>query len=328
MVINKQKPIETKSFKLKSLSFNDEEGTFEGYASVFGIRDAQGDVVEKGAFKKTLTENGKFPILWQHEVEKPIGTFTAVEDEKGLLVKGKLVLGCQQGKEAYALLKEEAIDAMSVGITTIQGRANAQTKSRHIIEAKLWEASLVTFPANDAARIESVKSREDIASSGGNEMIDKYLKKMLHSSDAIEQKSVATVAQEIIFQKRESELCQRRWNLEYAFGDVIRGIRNDEEMTVDDKKSASAQAFDEYKALYLAWLNDMLQLEADKDAAEGETTDSTSMPSGDTSALETKKEPVIPTPETPTEPQDTKAADIAEIVAALRQNNQILKGEN
>ena len=88
----------------------DEGGIFEGYASVYGIQDYDGDVIVKGAFKESIDEyntKSKMPkMLWQHNTSMIIGQWLEMrEDENGLYVKGKLILDVEKGREAYALMK-------------------------------------------------------------------------------------------------------------------------------------------------------------------------------------------------------------------------------
>jgi len=144
------------AFDVKALS---ETGEFEGYGSVFGVVDLGLDVVERGAFAKTLQERPKIKLLWQHDQHQPIGVFTeAYEDEHGLYMKGQLNLEVRQGREAYALLKQGAMDGMSIGYQTVKYRHDEESGIRYITELKLWETSLVTFPMNEVAQVSAVKS--------------------------------------------------------------------------------------------------------------------------------------------------------------------------
>jgi HK97 family phage prohead protease len=146
-------------FQLEIKSYDDEQGIFEGYASVFGNQDYQGDVVEKGAFAKSLHDRQQVPILWQHNPGNPVGITLAIsEDDYGLRVKGKLVLDSPRGKEAYALLRAGAICGLSIGYDAVRHSYDTARNTRHLQEIKLWELSLVTFPANPAARVDGVKS--------------------------------------------------------------------------------------------------------------------------------------------------------------------------
>lgn len=140
-----------------------EDGTFEGYGSVFGVKDSYSEVVAPGAFAASLKQHkadGTYPaLLWQHDPSKPIGVYTSMrEDEKGLLVKGKLALDTQLGKEAYSLLKMGGLNGLSIGFMPVKSEVDEKTGVRSLTEIDLWEVSLVTFPANGKARVEGVKS--------------------------------------------------------------------------------------------------------------------------------------------------------------------------
>ena len=141
----------------------DESGTFEGYGAIFGNRDAAGDVIVPGAFKASLTEHSikkSTPVLlWQHDPRQPIGKWMSVsEDERGLRVKGKLTLGVEKAREAYALLQDGALTGLSIGYQTVKSGFDRKTGARLLKQVKLHEISLVTLPANEDARIASVKA--------------------------------------------------------------------------------------------------------------------------------------------------------------------------
>jgi HK97 family phage prohead protease len=151
-------------FELKSI---DETGMFEGYGSVFGVKDSYDEVVAPGAFADTLAAqklSGKMPaLLWQHRSGEPIGVYTDMsEDNIGLKVSGQLALKTARGAEAYELLKMKAISGLSIGFVPREDSYDRVTGIRTLKKVDLWEVSLVTFPANDAARIQGVKSIEEI----------------------------------------------------------------------------------------------------------------------------------------------------------------------
>ena len=154
--------------EIKKLVFESEmksadEGVFSGYASVFGNEDQGNDVVQKGAFTKSLEDRPapKVKMLFQHKTDEPIGVFeTIYEDQKGLYVKGKLALKTQKGKETYELLKIGALDGMSIGFRADpqkQGYNENKRGVRTLKEVDLMEISLVTFPMNEEAMVQSVK---------------------------------------------------------------------------------------------------------------------------------------------------------------------------
>lgn len=136
------------------------DGSFEGYASTFNNIDSGFDVVMPGAFTKSLNERpaGKVKMLWQHDQTQPIGIWkTAIEDGRGLFVKGKILKEVQKGAEAFALMKEGVIDSMSIGYKTLE---SDYTKNgvRQLKELGLMEISLVTFPMNEQATVTGLKN--------------------------------------------------------------------------------------------------------------------------------------------------------------------------
>jgi HK97 family phage prohead protease len=143
-------------FEIKAIS---EEGEFEGYGSVFGVKDLQDEIVERGAFKRTLKQKGgKFPFLYSHDHREPIGRIVeAAEDQKGLKVKGKLALGVSRANDTLVLMREKIIRSMSIGFRVVKDEWDRENGIRRLKEIDLWEISAVLFPANPRARIQRVK---------------------------------------------------------------------------------------------------------------------------------------------------------------------------
>lgn len=139
-----------REFVIKSTSNNNM--LVSGYASVFDVTDDHNDIILKGAFDNiTHTTNIKF--LWQHDHTKPIGIITSIaEDDYGLYIEGVINCNTQQGKEAVSLIKQGAINGLSVGFVSQKEQYNHQG-IREILSADLHEVSLVTFPANKNAKI-------------------------------------------------------------------------------------------------------------------------------------------------------------------------------
>lgn len=139
------------------------DGVFYGYASIFGNRDAQDEVVAPGAFRRSLKQwqaQGRMPaMLWMHDVTLPVGVWLGLnEDESGLAVQGRLALRTQKGLEAYELLKLGALSGLSIGYRVTAARVDARRQTRTLLDVDLFEISLVTFPANAAARVTQVKA--------------------------------------------------------------------------------------------------------------------------------------------------------------------------
>lgn len=137
----------------------DDDGRFEGWASTFGNVDNGMDVIERGAFRKSIGSGRKVKMLWQHDMSQPIGVWDEIEErEQGLYVKGRLLKDVAKGREAMALLRAGALDSMSIGYRTVEAVSEAGGRVRKLMEVDLFEVSLVTFPMNDLAVVTDVKS--------------------------------------------------------------------------------------------------------------------------------------------------------------------------
>jgi len=142
-----------------------ENGTFAGYGSIFGNKDRCGEVVEPGAFAKSLaahTSRGSRPkLFWQHDPHQPIGSWVDMkEDATGLWVEGRLNMDVQKGREAYALLKAGDIDGLSIGYRIIREMHDKSAGVLRLKELDLVEVSIVSVGANDRALIDAVKAAE------------------------------------------------------------------------------------------------------------------------------------------------------------------------
>jgi len=146
---------------LKSVS---DSGEFDGYGSVFGVKDSYADIVMPGAFQKSLAawqEKGRLPaLLWQHNMAEPIGLYSEMrEDATGLYVKGRLLIEDDPlAKRAHAHMKAGSLSGLSIGYLLNDYEYDKDKSAFLLKEIDLWEVSLVTFPANDEARIADVKS--------------------------------------------------------------------------------------------------------------------------------------------------------------------------
>jgi len=154
--------MKTKAFALQIKDLS-EDGTFEGYGSVFGVRDSYNESVEPGAFATSLAKHrreGTKPLmLWQHDPWTPIGVWEDMaEDGKGLWGKGRLLTGVQKADEAKILLKAGAIRGLSIGYHEVDTQPAENGGPRKLLEVSLMEVSIVSFPANRRAGVENVKS--------------------------------------------------------------------------------------------------------------------------------------------------------------------------
>lgn len=150
--------LETKHFAITELKADDETRTVEGFASVFDTVDSYKDIVVPGAFTRTLKENGRPAMLWQHDTRQVIGTWDELEETpKGLRVKGT-ILDTTLGTDVYKIVRAKAVTGMSIGYGTKKYEIDEKKGVRRLLDVDLFEVSLVTFPANDKAQITRVKS--------------------------------------------------------------------------------------------------------------------------------------------------------------------------
>jgi len=154
------------SVKLE-VKFVSPSGEFDGYASVFNVVDKVNDNILKGAFEESLEKYREQqilpPLLWQHDSSEPIGEWLEMyEDEHGLFVKGKLFIGqLKTADEAYALLRKNIVTGLSIGYRAQDFYKDARGV-RILTRVDLEEVSLVTFPANEYARVKTDEDESNI----------------------------------------------------------------------------------------------------------------------------------------------------------------------
>ncbi|TBC78006.1 HK97 family phage prohead protease [Rhizobium ruizarguesonis] len=152
-------------------------GTFSGYGAVFGNIDSHGDVIVRGAFKKSLQQwnaKGRFPkMLLQHggyfgptDDMLPVGQWTSMEeDTTGLKVEGRLFgLNTDRGALIYEGLTSGELDGLSIGYRATKyrlGSGKPKEPDRWLDEIDLKEVSIVTWGSNERALISAAKSQID-----------------------------------------------------------------------------------------------------------------------------------------------------------------------
>ncbi len=127
--------------------------TIQGYASLWGQADLNGDVVARGAFAESLTRRGAAGVrmLHQHDERAVVGVWDEmVEDGRGLRVRGRLFDWSAEARFARSLARAGALDGLSIGFRT--ARARREGRLRVLSGVDLWEVSLVTFPMLAGAR--------------------------------------------------------------------------------------------------------------------------------------------------------------------------------
>lgn len=198
------------------------QGTFEGRLSPYGEVDSYGDVVDQGAYVKTLKDQGNTRmILWQHRGGEPIGSMTLEDRADGLWCKGTLELEDPIAKRAYFWIKKGIISGLSIGFESVKDVV--ENGIRHLKEIKLFEGSIVTFPAADSARIISVRGKRETRDDFNEELSD-------------------------------IQLYQGHSNMMWAVDSALCSIIWDSEMTAAEKVSAATEYIQQFADAYLAYL--------------------------------------------------------------------------
>jgi Escherichia/Staphylococcus phage prohead protease len=134
---------------------------FEGYASLFGVPDGAGDVVAPGAFARSLRRRPPWQVrmLYQHSAHEPLGVWETIrEDARGLYVRGRLTLDVTRAREVRSLIRDGALNGLSIGYRTVRAARDATTGLRTLQEIELWEISVVTFPLLAGSTVTAIGS--------------------------------------------------------------------------------------------------------------------------------------------------------------------------
>lgn len=156
----------TLEFAQTEVKFTGAKGIFTGYASVFDGIDSYGDTILKGAYANVIA-SGRTPKMFENHKswELPIGKYLRLaEDSKGLIVEGEFTPNHSRADDVHSAMKHGTIDGLSIGYRLKEGDSERNGANRIIKNiSDLVEISVVTFPADDTARVDltSVKSALD-----------------------------------------------------------------------------------------------------------------------------------------------------------------------
>lgn len=163
-------------FKFAPEDMDSKTGEFSGYGAVFGNVDSHGDVIERGAFSKTLADwdaKGSLPTMkLMHGTninpfsgsDLPVGRWKVMrEDDRGLYVEGKLSgMDTDRGRFHYSLMQDGALNGLSIGYRVDHANRGDGVKiKRRLQSLKLSEVSLVPQGSNDQALVTDLKSWVD-----------------------------------------------------------------------------------------------------------------------------------------------------------------------
>lgn len=246
--------IETKNFQdaeIKAIKSSEGGKKFEGYLAYFDNIDSYGDVILRGAFKKSLSDiekEGKFiPVLEQHggwgmvsTDYTPVGHYEQLfEDEKGLYAKGVLY-DTVRGSDLYTLLKQAPKGSMgqSIGFRVIGKKEPTEEEyrqtgvKRYLTEIKLMEGSIVTFPANEKARVEDVKMAE---AKKRRDLEDHFKKNGFSASEAKKAVAVLSKYEAPFGEAPEKEISEKS---EEVLTSVAESFKKFKEQLEEEKKLA------------------------------------------------------------------------------------------
>jgi uncharacterized protein len=143
------------------------QGVVSGYFAMFGNKDLDGDVIEAGAFSKTVMERGPqgkqlIKYLLDHDKNKVVAKLTNLyEDEKGLRYEAKIGSHAA-GQDFQKMIESELINQHSFGFRTIKEQYDADSKANLIKEVMMYEGSAVQFlGANPETTFIDLKSEQD-----------------------------------------------------------------------------------------------------------------------------------------------------------------------
>jgi HK97 family phage prohead protease len=208
-------------------------GSFEGILATYGNVDLGDDLIEPGAFTKTIQEHGnEVKLLWQHSPENVIGTLQLLDGPDALRVKGQIEIDddIPFSRTAYKLLKKNLLSGLSIGYDTI--KEDVKDGVRHLKELRLWEGSLVTFPMNENAAVTSIKAYQRSRSRKDN-FDDEYA---------------------------QTQIIAAPYQMMDAIYSSLSGMLYDSDLSRDDRIAGSTLALEQFSSAWLAWLPQFLDL--------------------------------------------------------------------
>ena len=153
-----------KSCSLKLKGIEESKGIVEFYFSSFGNKDSDGDIMEKGSFKKTISENlSRIKHFKNHDPHLAVGRILELhEDSKGAYAVSQMSKSTL-GQDTLIEYKEGIITEHSHGFQTIRENYSNEKSANIISEVKLWEvSSLTSWGANSNTPTTGIKSLEDV----------------------------------------------------------------------------------------------------------------------------------------------------------------------
>lgn len=161
---------------------NEAEGVVEAFVAGIGNKDSVADIVERGAFEKSLLKR-KPRVVWGHDWNHPIGKVLEIREVPagdpslppkmkaanigGLFARVQFNLLSQKGKEAFNTVAFFGEDQeWSIGYKTIKSDYDPMVKANRLKEVELFEVSPVLHGANNLTGTVSIKADEASSQEG------------------------------------------------------------------------------------------------------------------------------------------------------------------
>ena len=182
-----------KSFSLGVKDIDKKKGIVTGYFSKFDTKDSDGDVIRKGAFTKSIQENGpeslrpRIKHVLNHDLTHPIGLIQVLkEDDFGLYYESKVGTHFN-GEDFIKMVESGLVTEHSIGFKTIKEMFNKSDDFNEITEVKLWEgSSLTAWGANELTPLTGMKNKGFKCVESIQEKINKF-EKFVKNTDATDE---------------------------------------------------------------------------------------------------------------------------------------------
>ena len=162
---------ETRSIAYTNLELRalDDGNTLVGYAAVFDSPSEPmpyTEFVRRGAFSKTLNDGADVRLLIDHEgvplARTKSGTLSLEEDERGLRVEAELDPENPDAARVLSAMRRGDLSQMSFAFKTVKDSYSEDRSVRELKEVKLFDVSIVTFPAYEDT-VAELRTRNETA---------------------------------------------------------------------------------------------------------------------------------------------------------------------
>ena len=224
-----------KSVDQKINDIDQKEGIVRAYVAAFSNKDKVGDVIEKGAFMKTIKEQGgkdEFYFYRNHNKNLvPAIVLEAKEDDYGLLFTAKLLKGTPEGDfaMAYYAANAEAGKQVKHSIAYYPVKEKQEEDANYIKEIFLVEGSMLTTPpANSSAIFMDMKSENEINLDyllTEKRFIDNLLNSDLSNIDLLKLQEFSKKITSLIEKKTAAQSTDNKI-IEPSFADILKTINS------------------------------------------------------------------------------------------------------